>query len=66
LDVGGNDLEIVFGGANRILRLDIADEGNVVEGDVPLAAHAVKQVEGRRVCGIEVLPREVENGDVMP
>jgi len=66
LDVGGDYFEIVFGSANRILGLDIADEGDVVEGDVPFAAHAVKQIEGRRVRGIEVLSREVEDGDVMP
>ena len=65
MNVGSNYFEIVFGSANRILGLHFADDGDVVEGDVSLAAHAVKQIEGRRQRGVEVLPREFEDGDVM-
>ena len=65
MDVSGDYFEIVFGCANRIFGLHIADDGDVVEGDVPLAAHAVKQIEGRRLRGVEVVPREFEDGDVM-
>lgn len=65
MDVSGDYFEIVFGCANRIFGLHIGNEGNVVEGNVPLAAHAVKQIEGWRLRGIEAPPREFEDGYVM-
>lgn len=42
MNVGGDDPEIVIGGANRVLGFYFADDGEVVEGGVSLAAHAVK------------------------
>lgn len=65
MDVGGDDIEIVFRGANGVFGFHIADDGEVVKGGVALAAHAVKQVENWILRGIEVLAREFEDGDVM-
>lgn len=65
LNVGGDYLEVVIGGADGILGFHIADNGEVIEGGIALAAHAVKQIENWILRGIEVLPREFEDGDVM-
>ena len=65
LNVGGDDLEVVFGGADRVLRFHFADDGEIVEGGVSLAPQAVKEVENWILRRIEMLAREFENCDVM-
>ena len=41
-DVGADDSQVVLGGFHGVYRFHIADDGDVVEGKVSLAAHAVE------------------------
>ena len=60
MDVGGDCLDIVFGRSNSIFSFHFADDGNVVEGDVSLASHAVEEIEKRRESRIEALPGQTQ------
>lgn len=59
-------LMVVFGRSNRIFSFHLADDGNVVEGDVSLAPHAVEEVEERREGGTEAIPCKLNDRDVVP
>lgn len=65
MNVGGDYFQIHFGGPNRVFGLDFADHGEIVESDVALAAHAVEEIKGGGQSWVEVLPRELEDRDVM-
>lgn len=59
VDVGGDGFEVLdcdFREGNQC---------NIIEGIVPLPAHAVEEREGWRQSRVEMLPGEVDDGNVM-
>jgi len=45
VDVGGEQFQELFGGADGVFGFYVADDGDAVEGVVALAAHAIKESE---------------------
>lgn len=64
-DVRIDRLQIFFRRLHSVLSFCVSDKGNIVEGVIALAAHAVKQGEGGDKTGVEMLLRELDNGYVM-